>query len=80
MYEEVMGMECVEPEKGVLLVRDEEGRAVAVAPESPSPVVAQNFQPIQVSEILKSKTVTNPAPVTPPPKPLSLISSVPHPG
>ena len=36
--------------------------AVAVAPASPAPVVAQNFQPIRVNEILKPKTVTNPTP------------------
>jgi len=36
--------------------------AVAVAPVSPAPVVAQNFQPIRVNEILKPKTVTNPTP------------------
>jgi alpha-L-rhamnosidase len=36
--------------------------AVAVAPESPAPVVAQNFQPIRINEILKPKTVTNPTP------------------
>jgi alpha-L-rhamnosidase len=34
--------------------------AAAVAPESPAPLVAQNFQPIRVNEILKPKTVTNP--------------------
>jgi alpha-L-rhamnosidase len=36
--------------------------AVAVAPASPAPVVAQNFQPIRVNEILKPKAVTNPTP------------------
>ena len=35
---------------------------VVVAPTSPAPVVAQNFQPIRVNEILKPKTVTNPTP------------------
>ena len=30
--------------------------------EPPAPVVAQNFQPIRVNEILKPKTVTNPTP------------------
>jgi alpha-L-rhamnosidase len=36
--------------------------AVVVAPTSPAPLVAQNFQPIRVNEILKPKTVTNPTP------------------
>ena len=36
--------------------------AVAIAAESPAPVVAQNFQPVRVNEILKPKTVTNPTP------------------
>ncbi len=36
--------------------------AVAVAPMSPAPVVAQNFQPIRVNEILKPKSVTSPTP------------------
>ena len=36
--------------------------AAAVAPESPVPLVAQNFQPIRVNEILKPKAVTNPTP------------------
>jgi alpha-L-rhamnosidase len=35
---------------------------VVAAPASPAPVVAQNFQPIRVNEILKPKTVTNPTP------------------
>jgi alpha-L-rhamnosidase len=36
--------------------------AVVAALTSPAPVVAQNFQPIRVNEILKPKTVTNPTP------------------
>jgi alpha-L-rhamnosidase len=36
--------------------------AVVVAPAPPAPVVAQNFQPIRVNEVLKPKTVTNPTP------------------
>ena len=36
--------------------------AVAVAAEPPAPLVAQNFQPIRVNEILKPKAVTNPKP------------------
>ena len=36
--------------------------AVAIALASPAPVVAQNFQPIRVNEVLKPKAVTNPTP------------------
>jgi alpha-L-rhamnosidase len=36
--------------------------AVVAALTSPAPVVAQNFQPIRVNEILKPKTVTSPTP------------------
>jgi len=36
--------------------------AVVAARTSPAPVVAQNFQPIRVNEILKPKTVTSPTP------------------
>ena len=36
--------------------------AVAVASQPQAAVVAQNFQPIRVNEILKPKTVTNPTP------------------
>jgi alpha-L-rhamnosidase len=36
--------------------------AAAIASESPAPLVAQNFQPIRVNEILKPRIVTNPKP------------------
>ncbi len=41
---------------------DSRWEAVAVADPPQAGVVAQNFQPIRVNEILKPKTVTNPAP------------------
>jgi alpha-L-rhamnosidase len=41
---------------------DSRWAAIAVAPPPQAPLVAQNFQPIRVNEILKPKTVTNPTP------------------